>query len=67
MITQQEVLNSLAQAEVVRFKEVETDLIYAATMVEGQVLVWPIPVSSPNTEMLSLEEFIERFDESYVI
>ena len=66
MITQQEVLNSLAQAEVVRFKETETNLLYAATMVEGRILVWPLPIAPHEAELITVDEFVDRFEESSV-
>jgi len=67
MITQQEVLNSLARAEVVRFKEKESSLLYAATMLDDDhILVWPLPIVQEGAELLPLNEFVERFDESYI-
>jgi hypothetical protein len=50
----------------VRFKERDTDLLYDAQIFEDGVLVRSAsPGFSDKIEMISIEDFEERFDEYY--
>ena len=65
-ITPQEVRNTLALAESVRFKEIETDHLYDVKWFgEDTVLVRQCPPYHNNMEILSLESFVKRFDEAW--
>ena len=66
MISRQEVLSWLAQAECVRFKERQSNVLYDAKLVGDFILVRKMPPFDKDVERLTVDEFIERFEESYV-
>lgn len=66
MITQQEVKNTLALAECVRFREISTNLLFDCKIMDNGVIVRQCPPFDWNISMVDFDEFIERFEVSYV-
>jgi hypothetical protein len=51
----------------VKFKERSTNAIYEARLVgEGEVIVRLLPPHQQHMEKITIKEFVERFDETYV-
>lgn len=61
-----EVKNWPAWVECVRFKEKGTDILYDAKRVENGVIVRKLPPLHKDMELITFEQFEERFEESCV-
>lgn len=49
-----------------RFKEVDTDLLFDCQMMDDGVIVRQCPPNQHNLFFMSFEAFIENFEESYI-
>lgn len=56
----------MTQPDFVRFKEKETHYLWEAKMMNDGVIVRQCKPYDMNIEFVSFEDFMERFEESYV-
>lgn len=66
-ITRQEAKNWLASQDFVKCREIETNCLFDATLVDGDVVMIRQTASAPQrVYLISLDLFAQKFEETYI-